>query len=146
MQATATTVSTRVSIGRILALGAGALMAFVLGAALALAATGWFATGDRSAQVFDSTAALRAHVLREYAPPLLRRPAPWTTRSTSTSCAKTAQPPMRRPAPWAPRSTSTLCAKTGPGSPTGSSGRPAAPRGPGSVVVEKGDAVHVRRG
>ena len=66
MQATATTVSTRVSIGRILALGAGALMAFVLGAALALAATGWFATGDRSAQVFDSTAALRAHVLREY--------------------------------------------------------------------------------
>ena len=67
MQATASTVSTRGSIGRILALGAGALMAFVLGAALALAATGWFAAGDRSASVFDSTAALRAHVLREYA-------------------------------------------------------------------------------
>lgn len=67
MQATATTVSTRGSISRILALGAGALMAFVLGAALALAATGWFAVGDPSASVSDSTAALRAHVLREYA-------------------------------------------------------------------------------
>ena len=66
MQATATTVSTRVSIGRILALGAGALMAFVLGAALALAATGWFADGGRSAPAFDPGAALRSHVLREY--------------------------------------------------------------------------------
>ena len=66
MQATATTVSTRNSIGRILALGAGALMAFVLGAALALAATGWFAAGDGTASVFDSTTALQAHVLREY--------------------------------------------------------------------------------
>jgi hypothetical protein len=66
MTATATTVSTRGSIGRILALGAGALMAFVLGGALALAATGWFAAGDRSASAFDSTNALRAHVLREY--------------------------------------------------------------------------------
>ena len=66
MQATATTLSTRNSIGRILALGAGALMAFVLGAALALAATGWFAAGDRTAPAFDSTSALQAHVLREY--------------------------------------------------------------------------------
>ena len=66
MQATATTVSTRGSIGRILALGAGALMAFVLGAALALAATGWFAAGDRSVPVFDSTSALQAHALREH--------------------------------------------------------------------------------
>lgn len=66
MQATATTVSTRQSIGRILALGAGALMAFVLGAALALAATGWFAQGDPLAAAFDPGAALRSHVLREY--------------------------------------------------------------------------------
>jgi len=66
MTATATTVSTRGSIGRILALGAGALMAFVLGVALALAATGWFAAGDPSVSAFDSTAALQAHVLREY--------------------------------------------------------------------------------
>ena len=66
MTATATMVSTRGSIGRILALGAGALMTFVLGAALALAATGWFAAGDRSAPVFDSTSALQAHVVREY--------------------------------------------------------------------------------
>jgi len=66
MQATATTVSTRGSIGRILALGAGALMAFVLGAALALAATGWFAEGGRSAPAFDPGAALPSHVLREY--------------------------------------------------------------------------------
>ena len=64
-QATATTVSTRGSIGRILALGAGALLAFVLGAALALAATGWFAAGDRSAPAFDATGALHSHVLRE---------------------------------------------------------------------------------
>ena len=34
---------------------------------LALAATGWFAGGDRSAPAFDSTAALRAQVLRENA-------------------------------------------------------------------------------
>jgi hypothetical protein len=66
MQATATTVSTRGSIGRILVLGTGALMAFVLGAAIALAATGWFATGDTSGPAFDSTGALRQHVLREY--------------------------------------------------------------------------------
>ena len=66
MQATATTVSARGSIGRILALGTGALMAFVLGAALALAATGWFAAGDAFAPAFDATGALRAHVLREY--------------------------------------------------------------------------------
>jgi len=66
MTATATTVSDRGSIGRILALGAGALMAFVLGAALALAATGWFASNDRSVPAFDSTSALQAHVLREY--------------------------------------------------------------------------------
>jgi hypothetical protein len=66
MTATATTVSTRVSIGRVLALTAGALMAFVLGAVLALAATGWFAAGDRSVPAFDLTLPLRAHVLREY--------------------------------------------------------------------------------
>ena len=66
MQATATTVSTRGSIGRVLALGTGALISFVLGAALALAATGWFATSDGLAPAFDSTGALRAHVLREY--------------------------------------------------------------------------------
>ena len=67
MQATATTVSTRVSIGRILALGAGALMAFVLGAALALAATGWFGDGARSAPGFRSCAShCGRHVLREY--------------------------------------------------------------------------------
>ena len=66
MQATANTVSTRSSIGRIFALGAGALMAFVLGAALALAATGWFEEGGRSAPAFDPGAALRSHVLREY--------------------------------------------------------------------------------
>jgi hypothetical protein len=65
MQATATTVSTRSPIGRILALGAGALMAFVLGAALALAATGWFGAGDQSAPTFDPTGALQNHVLRE---------------------------------------------------------------------------------
>ena len=68
MTATATTVSTRGSIGRILALGAGALMTFVLGAALALAATGWFAEGGRSAPAFDPGAALPSHVLREYGP------------------------------------------------------------------------------
>jgi hypothetical protein len=66
MSATATTISTRGSISRILVLGTGLLMAGVLGAALALAATGWFAAGDRSAPVFDSTGALREHVLREY--------------------------------------------------------------------------------
>ena len=67
MQATATTVSTRGSIGRILALGAGALMAFVLGAALALAATGTFGGGASAAlPAFDSTVALQTHVLREY--------------------------------------------------------------------------------
>ena len=66
MNATAATVSTRGSISRSLAIGAGVLMAFVLGAALALAATGWFAAGDRSAPVFDSTNALHTHVLREY--------------------------------------------------------------------------------
>ena len=66
MTATATTVSTRDSIGRILALGAGALMAFVLGAAIALAATGWFGGAASAAPRFDSTAALQAHVLREY--------------------------------------------------------------------------------
>ena len=66
MTATATTVSTRGSISRILALGAGALMAFVLGAAIALAATGWFAGGHRSAPAFDPTSALQSHVLREY--------------------------------------------------------------------------------
>ena len=66
MTATATTVSTRGSIGRILALGAGALMAFVLGAALALAATGWFGGVDSTAPAFDPTGALRTHVLREY--------------------------------------------------------------------------------
>jgi hypothetical protein len=66
MTATATTVSTRVSIGRSLALGAGWLMAFVLGAALALAATGWFAEAVRSGPVFDSMNALQEHVLREY--------------------------------------------------------------------------------
>jgi hypothetical protein len=65
MQATATTVSTRGSIGRILALGTGAQKAFVLGAALALAATGCFAAGGQSAPAFDSTGALRTHVLRE---------------------------------------------------------------------------------
>jgi hypothetical protein len=66
MTATATTVSTRGSIGRILALGAGALMAFVLGAAIALAATGWFGGGTGAAPSFDPTSALQAHVLREY--------------------------------------------------------------------------------
>ena len=66
MTATATTVSTRGSVSRILALGAGALMAFVLGAALALAATGWFGEGAGAAPAFDPTAALQAHVLREY--------------------------------------------------------------------------------
>ena len=66
MQATATTVSTRGSIGRILVLGTGALMAFLLGAAIALAATGWFATDAVSAvPTFDATDALRTHVLRE---------------------------------------------------------------------------------
>ena len=74
MQAPATTISTRGSISRILALGAGALMAFALGAAIALAATGWFATGGTSAPVFDATGALRTHVLREngaYAAPII---------------------------------------------------------------------------
>jgi hypothetical protein len=66
MNATATTVSTRASISRIFVLGAGALMAFLLGAALALAATGWFGDGGRSAPAFDSTNALHTHVLREY--------------------------------------------------------------------------------
>ena len=65
MQATATTVSTRSSVGRTFALGGGALLAFVLGAALALAATGWFAGGARSAPAFDPGAALQSHVLRE---------------------------------------------------------------------------------
>ena len=65
MQATATTVSTKGSISRILALAAGALTAFALGAAIALAATGWFAEGGRSAPAFDPGAALRSHVLRE---------------------------------------------------------------------------------
>jgi hypothetical protein len=65
MNATATTVSTRGSIGRILGLATGALMAMALGAALALAATGWFAAGDRSAPVFDASGALHSHVLRE---------------------------------------------------------------------------------
>jgi hypothetical protein len=65
MNATATTVSPRSSGSRNLVLGAGALMAFVLGAALALAATGWFAAGDRPAPVFDATGALQSHVLRE---------------------------------------------------------------------------------
>ena len=37
----------------------------VLGAAFALAATGWFAAGDRSTLVFDATGALQSHVLRE---------------------------------------------------------------------------------
>jgi hypothetical protein len=66
MTATATTVSTRSSISRILTLGVGALMAFVLGAALALAATGWFGGGAGPAPSFDATSALQAHVLREY--------------------------------------------------------------------------------
>ncbi|HEU5205372.1 MAG TPA: hypothetical protein VFU17_13860 [Candidatus Limnocylindrales bacterium] len=65
MQATATTVSTRGSISRILALAAGALTAFALGAAIALAATGSFATSATTAPTFDSTGALREHVLRE---------------------------------------------------------------------------------
>jgi hypothetical protein len=65
MNATATTVSPRSSGSRNLVLGAGALTAFALGAALALAATGWFAAGDRSAPVFDATGALQSHVLRE---------------------------------------------------------------------------------
>jgi hypothetical protein len=65
MNATATTVSTRGSISRILVLGTGVLMAFVLGAALALAATGWFAAADPSTPVFDATGALQSHVLRE---------------------------------------------------------------------------------
>ena len=43
----------------------GALTAFILAAALALAASGWFAAGDPSAPVFDPTGALRTHVLRE---------------------------------------------------------------------------------
>ena len=67
MNATATTVSTRGSISRILVPGVGALMAFVLGAALALAATGWFTEGGGSAPAFDPGAAQRSHVLREYA-------------------------------------------------------------------------------
>ena len=75
MTATATTVSTRGSIGRILALGAGALMAFVLGAALALAATGWFGGRASAAPSFDATSALKAHVLREYGA-TLAAPAP----------------------------------------------------------------------
>jgi hypothetical protein len=66
MTATATRVATWGSIGRILAIGAGALMAFVLGAALALAATGWFGAGARSAPAFDPIDALHTHVLREY--------------------------------------------------------------------------------
>ena len=97
MQATATTVSTRGSIGRILALGAGALMAFVLGAALALAATGWFAAGDRSVPVFDSTIALQALACVSMARLLLRRPSSSTTHSTSTSCARTAPDSAARP-------------------------------------------------
>jgi len=66
MQATATTVSARGSIGRIVVLGTGALMAFVLGAALALGATGWLADRERPAPAFDSTSALQAHLIREY--------------------------------------------------------------------------------
>jgi len=66
MTATATTVSTRRSISRILVLGASALMAFVLGAALALAATGWFGGAASAAPTFDATSALQEHVLREY--------------------------------------------------------------------------------
>ena len=46
-------------------LGAGALMAFVLGAALALAATGWFAAGGQSVPSFDPRGALQMHVLRQ---------------------------------------------------------------------------------
>jgi hypothetical protein len=67
MNATATTVSTRGSIGRILVLGTGALMAMALGAAIALAATG--ALGERGPSAipaFDPTGALQTHVLREY--------------------------------------------------------------------------------
>lgn len=66
MNATATTVSTKGSINRILVLVTGALIAFILAAALALAATGWFATAVRSGPVFDSINALQDHVLREY--------------------------------------------------------------------------------
>lgn len=66
MAATATTVSTRGSINRNLVILTGILMAFILAAALALAATGWFATAVGSGPVFDSINALQQHVLREY--------------------------------------------------------------------------------
>ena len=46
--------------------GVGALIAFALGAALALAATGWFSEGGGSTPAFDPGAAQRSHVLREY--------------------------------------------------------------------------------
>jgi hypothetical protein len=67
MNTTATTVSSRVSFSRILVLATGALTAMALGAAIALAATGWFAGGaSTAAPAFDPTAALQGHVLREY--------------------------------------------------------------------------------
>jgi len=66
MSATATTVQARGSVSRTLALGAGFLLAMLLGAALALAATGWFEAGDRAVPTFDATGALHGHVLREY--------------------------------------------------------------------------------
>ena len=75
MTATATTVSARGSISRILALGAGALISFVLGAAIALAATGWFAGETVVAPKFDATNALHEQVLREYAAPAAASPA-----------------------------------------------------------------------
>ena len=75
MDATATAVSTRGSISRILVLGAGALMAFVLGAAIALAATGWFGGSVAAGPAFDSTAALHTHVLREYGATVASAPA-----------------------------------------------------------------------
>jgi hypothetical protein len=76
MAATATTVSTRSSINRTLVFATGALMAFVLAAALALAATGWFAEAVRSGPVFDSINALQEHVLREYGAVPAAAPAP----------------------------------------------------------------------